>query len=195
MWLVLGLGNPGPEYRSTRHNVGFAVVEELARRHGVELSKRRHQALFGRGSVRSAEVLLAEPQTYMNLSGDAARALMAFHQVDLGHLIVVHDEADFAAGVVKLKRGGGAGGHNGISSIVDHLGSGEFLRLRVGIGRPERGGAEMARHVLSRPVASEAAALRDAVERATDALEEVLADGPDKAMNRINRREPPSQPS
>lgn len=190
MWLVLGLGNPGPEYRGTRHNVGFAVVERLAARHSIELSKRRHLALYGRGKIGRDEVLLAEPQTYMNLSGEAARPLLSFHGIDLQHLIVLHDDADFALGTVRLKHGGGAGGHNGISSLIEHLQSGDFARIRIGVGRPDGGGKEMARHVLARPRAQEADLFRDAEQRAADAVEAILGRGLAMAMNEINRTNP-----
>ena len=190
MWLVLGLGNPGSEYRGTRHNVGFAVVECLAARHGIDLSKQRHLSLYGRGKIGREDVLLAKPQTFMNLSGEAARPLLGFHGIGLPHLIVIHDDADFAAGTVKVKQGGGAGGHNGISSIIEHTGSGEFARIRIGVGRPDTGGRDMARHVLSRPSPQEAALFREAELRAADAVEAILARGLSMAMNEINRTSP-----
>lgn len=187
MWLVLGLGNPGPEYAGTRHNVGFAVVERLAARHGITLSRERHQARFGRGKIGREECLLAEPQTYMNLSGGAARALLSFHSIDPDHLIVVHDEADFAPGLLRLKRGGGVAGHNGLTSLLQHLGTTDFIRLRVGIGRPEAGAAAMSQHVLSRPTGPEAEAIAQAIERAADAVEAILDQGFTRAMGTFNR--------
>lgn len=189
MRLVLGLGNPGAEYVGTRHNVGYAVVEELARRYGIELDRARHRAKFGKGRMGDAVVLLAEPLTYMNLSGEAAKPLLSYHGMDADELIVVHDEADLEPGTVRVKQGGGLAGHNGLKSIAAHLGTREFPRVRVGIGRPEGGGGHMSRHVLSKPSPDVAAALADGVDRAADAVEVLIREGAEAAMRRFNVRE------
>ncbi len=186
--LILGLGNPGPEYAGTRHNVGFAVVEEVARRHGVDLDRQRHRARYGKGRIGSTPVILAEPLTFMNLSGEAARPLLAYHGLEPADLVVVHDEADLAPGVVRIKAGGGLAGHNGLTSIAAHLGTRDFVRVRLGIGRPPGGGAKMAHHVLSRPSAEEAAALAEAVEIGAVAVEAIVAEGVEAAMGRFNRK-------
>lgn len=182
MKLILGLGNPGDEYVGTRHNVGFAVVEELAARHRVDLSRVRHRARFGTGRIGSESVLLALPLTYMNLSGEAARPLMAYHGIDVADVVVVHDEADFAPGVVRLKRGGGTAGHKGLVSLVAHLGSPEFDRVRIGIGRPPGGPEKMAKFVLERPGKQDAELLSLGVQRGADAIEMLLRTGLEAAM-------------
>lgn len=189
--LILGLGNPGPRYEGTRHNVGFDVVEELARRAGVELSRARHRARYETARLCGRKVLLAQPLTYMNRSGEAARPLLEYHGLDAGQLVVIHDDADLEVGDVRVKRGGGTGGHNGLSSIVSHLGSTAFARVRIGVGKAPDG-RELADWVLARPGGDEAAALREAVDTAAEAVESVLTDGVEAAMNRFNRRLPES---
>ncbi|GAB4222591.1 MAG: aminoacyl-tRNA hydrolase [Acidobacteriota bacterium] len=189
MRLVLGLGNPGRRYARTRHNVGVRVVEELARRHGIGLDRERHRARYGTGRIGRVPVLLATPLTYMNLSGEAARPLMRYHGLGPGEIIVVHDEADLLPGTVRIKQGGGIAGHNGLRSLVEHLGTREFTRVRVGIGRPPGGELPMADWVLTTPPPDEAAALAEGIERAADAVEAILALGVEAAMTRFNRRD------
>ncbi|UCF68567.1 MAG: aminoacyl-tRNA hydrolase [Acidobacteriota bacterium] len=190
MWLVLGLGNPGPEYAGTRHNVGFEVLDALAARHGLALDRQRHRAQYGSGLLEGHRVLLARPLTYMNLAGEAARPLLAYHGLTESDLIAIHDEADLPVGTVRVKSGGGVAGHKGLTSLVRHLGSADFIRVRVGIGRPEAGGAEMADFVLSRPTAAERARLAEAVEAGVEAVEAVIVEGCEAAMRRFNRRQP-----
>ena len=187
MRLILGLGNPGPEYAGTRHNVGFAVVDELARRHGIDLSRVRHRARCGTGRIAGQAVLLAEPQTYMNLSGEAARPLMAYHGMEPQDLIVVHDEADFDPGLVRIKNGGGAAGHKGILSLVQHLGTPDFLRVRLGIGRPPGGPAKLEKYVLERPGKADAELMALGIQRGADAVEMLLRDGIEAAMREFHR--------
>jgi len=188
VWIVLGLGNPGPEYEGTRHNAGFAVVERLAERHRIALNRTRHRARWGRGRIAGADVLLAQPLTYMNLAGEAARALLRYHEASPDRLVAVHDEADLPAGCVRVKWDGGLAGHKGLRSLAQHLGTRGFGRVRVGIDRPA-GAVPLERYVLERPGGEEAAAIADGIERAADAVECLLADGIEAAMNRFNRRE------
>ncbi len=190
MRLILGLGNPGPEYDGTRHNVGFAVVDELARRHGIGLSRVRHRARFGTGRIGAASVLLAEPQTYMNLSGEAAKPLMAYHGIEVADVVVVHDEADFEPGLVRLKQGGGAAGHKGIQSLVQHFGTPEFPRVRIGIGRPPGGPARMEKWVLERPGKAEAELFALGVQLGADAVELLISQGLEAAMRRFHAPAP-----
>lgn len=182
MRLILGLGNPGVEYHGTRHNVGFGVVEELSRRHGIALGRQRHKARFGSGRIGPESVLLAEPVTFMNLSGEAARPLMEFHGIEPASLIVVHDEADFTPGAVRLKWGGGTAGHKGLVSLVRHLGTPEFFRIRIGIGRPPGGPEKMTRWVLERPHGEEAELFALGIQLGADAVEKLLAEGIEAAM-------------
>lgn len=187
MYAVLGLGNPGAEYDGTRHNVGFAVVEELARRWSVDLSRVRHRARFGTGRIGTVPALLALPQTYMNLSGEAARPLLAYHGIEPAALVVVHDEADFEPGVVRLKQGGGSAGHKGLISLCAHLGGPEFLRVRIGIGRPPGGPDKLVRYVLERPGKADGELLALGVQRGADAVELLLRDGLEGAMRQVHR--------
>lgn len=188
MRLILGLGNPGREYEGTRHNVGFAVVDELARRHGVVIDRSRHRARFGTGRIGRESVMLATPLTFMNLSGEAARPLLAYHGMEAAELIAIHDEADLEPGTVRVKAGGGIAGHNGLRSLEEHLGTREFVRVRVGIGRPSGGGERMVGHVLGKPSPGEAAALAAGVDDAATAVEVILDQGVEVAMQRFNRK-------
>ena len=187
--LVMGLGNPGQEYSRSRHNVGAEVVEELARRHGGRLKKVRQQrALTAEVSCGRARIALAVPTTYVNLSGDAASSLIRRYGIDdLEHLVVVHDELDLEPGVVRIKQGGGLAGHNGLRSITQHLKTQDYLRVRIGVGKPpskERG----ADHVLRRIPKRERELLDVAVQVAADAVEAIATNGLAAAMNDINGR-------
>lgn len=184
--LVVGLGNPGAEFRGTRHNVGVAVVELLARRHGGTFKKTKDHALVSDVRIASRRVVLAFPQTYMNDSGRAVAPLVRRHDIDdLHHLVVVHDELDLPVGRMKVKVGGGLAGHNGLKSIRSHLHNDDFVRVRIGVGKPPnaRQGVD---HVLRRPSKSEQAELDVMVERAADAVELLLSQGADAAMARYN---------
>src|SRR5438552_1736530 len=135
-YLIVGLGNPGREYEKTRHNVGFRFVDALAAAHGMTFSKKQSKALVADGTIGDHKVLLAKPQTYMNLSGEAVRGLMDFYKIPLSNLLVVSDDLDIPAGTLRIREKGGAGGQKGLKSIIEHLGTPEFARMRVGIGRP-----------------------------------------------------------
>ncbi|MEJ5256297.1 MAG: aminoacyl-tRNA hydrolase [Acidimicrobiales bacterium] len=184
--LVVGLGNPGREYAGTRHNVGFEVVELLAARHGGRFKKSRERALVTEVRIDDHRVVLAEPQTYMNLSGEAVAPLVRHHGIeDLHRLVVVHDELDLPVGRLKVKVGGGLAGHNGLRSISAHLHSSDFVRVRIGVGKPpsrERG----TDHVLARVSRSERTALDQTVRDAADAVELIVSEGPQAAMTRFN---------
>lgn len=186
--MLVGLGNRGARYRRARHNVGFRVVDALAGRWGVEIAREAHHALLAEARHDGERVLLVKPQTFMNLSGDAVGSLQRYYRFALDHLLVVHDDVDLPVGRLKLRSGGGAGGHHGIESLTAALGSADFLRLKVGVGRPPVGRAA-ADWVLAPPADDDAVRLAAAEERAAAALELVLADGPTQAMNRINQRE------
>jgi PTH1 family peptidyl-tRNA hydrolase len=186
--LVVGLGNPGIEYEGTRHNVGADVVAELARRHDGALRSGREQALSAEVRIDGARVALAFPQTYMNESGRSVGLLVRRHGVDdPARLVVVHDELDLPVGTLRVKAGGGLAGHNGLKSITAHLHTQDYLRVRIGIGRPS-GRQSGADHVLRRPGRTEAAELGVVIAEAADAVEAVLADGVDAAMARFNTR-------
>lgn len=194
-WLVVGLGNPGPTYSNTRHNVGFMVVDELARRARASWSAPSRmradvaETLMGTAGIGtpggSERIVLVRPRTFMNESGQAVQKLAAFHKVDVDHVVAIHDELDLDAGQLRLKSGGGDNGHNGLKSMRSHLGSGDYHRVRFGIGRP-LGRQSPADYVLA-PIAS---ALREDlavdVQRAADAVEVLVSDGLPAAQNRFN---------
>lgn len=188
MKLIVGLGNPGTQYAETRHNIGFMVVSHLARRAGIALKRKGYQGFYGVGRVAGEEVTILLPQTYMNCSGESVAPACQSLGVNPGDLIVVHDEIDLAFGCLRVKTGGGHGGHNGLRSIGGTLGENGYARLRMGIGRPPAGG-DVSGHVLSRFNATERILLQQYFEVAADALELLLREGAQEAMNRYNNRE------
>jgi PTH1 family peptidyl-tRNA hydrolase len=185
-YLVVGLGNPGLDYAGTRHNVGADTVHLLAERHGVKLRHGRERAAAAEVHIAEGRVALAVPHTYMNLSGEAVGPLVRRYGItEPERLVVVHDELDLPAGRIKVKQGGGLAGHNGLRSIRAHLHTAEFLRVRIGVGKPpsREAGAD---HVLRRPGKAERTALEVAVVEAADAVELILDEGVDAAMTRYN---------
>lgn len=192
MHLIVGLGNPGAEYTGTRHNVGFEVIDVLARRHGISVQRRDFQSVVGDGSIEGERVILARPMTYMNLSGEAVAALSRFYKIDPHDIIIILDEVALPAGHVRLRYRGSAGGHNGLSSILQLMRTNEIPRVRIGVGAARPG--RLVGHVLSRFPAEEMPAMREAYERASDAIECALAEGFEIAMNRYNvRLAPPAK--
>lgn len=185
-WLVVGLGNPGAEYTGTRHNIGFDVVDELARRmHATLRVHKRTRALTAEGRLVGQRVVLGEPVTYMNRSGDAVAGLMSFFRIPVERLVVVHDELDLPLETLRLKSGGGAGGHNGLKSISASVGTVDYARVRVGIGRPP-GRMDPAAYVLRRFSAAERTSADLAVQRASDAVEVLISEGLAAAQNGFN---------
>ncbi|MFP4597595.1 MAG: aminoacyl-tRNA hydrolase [Persicimonas sp.] len=186
-YLIAGLGNPGSKYDQTRHNIGFRALERLAQRHRIALTSTKFDSLCETGRIGDQMVVLLEPQTFMNRSGKAVSQAANFYEVDADHIIVIHDDIDLAPGTLRVKSGGGHGGHNGLRDIVAKLGSREFLRLRMGVGRPEHG--DVTNHVLGRFTRGEFTVVDEMVESACDAVETILADGLSAAQNRFNSRE------
>lgn len=185
MKLVVGLGNPGGKYEATRHNIGFRVVDELARRHGIDLNRSRFSSLFGSGTIGSEQVVLLKPGTFMNLSGRAVREAATFYKLVPADLLVISDDMALPLGRLRLRKGGSAGGHNGLASIIRELGSDAFPRLRIGI--EQVAGERMVGHVLSPFSRQEEEVVGPAVARTADAVECWLAEGMDAAMNRYNK--------
>jgi peptidyl-tRNA hydrolase, PTH1 family len=183
MKLIVGLGNPGDEYRETRHNVGFMVVDTIAKRHGLDWRTRGSMAFAKRFGAN--EFLLAKPQTFMNLSGFAVADFAAYYNVDLGDVLVVVDEVDLPLGRLRARARGSAGTHNGMKSIVEQLGTTDFARLRVGTGRGDRR-RDLADYVLARFEPAERAALDEVITRAADAAEMFAVEGIEKVMNQYN---------
>ncbi len=183
--VVVGLGNPGAQYETTRHNVGFMVVDALAARLKSGVWRRAGRSLVDEALLEGRRLLLAKPQTFMNRSGKAVEELLAVEEAPCPRLLVVHDDLDLPLGRLRIRDGGGHGGHNGLRSILEILGTGAFVRLKVGIGRPAEGEG-VTEHVLSPFEAGEQAVLPGVLLRATDAVESIILEGPERAMNRFN---------
>lgn len=192
--LILGLGNPGAQYTSTRHNVGFWTVDTLAERHGIELKTRRHNSRLGIGTIHGVPVVLAKPQTYMNLSGEAARALIQAYHLQPEQMLVIFDDIWLPPGVVRIRAKGSAGGHNGMKSIIHALGTEAFPRVRIGIGQPPAE-VDLADYVLAPPLPEERERLLLAVQRAADACEAWLTNPIEQVMNHFNRSVPDAENS
>ncbi|MGI8775728.1 MAG: aminoacyl-tRNA hydrolase [Actinomycetota bacterium] len=185
-WIVVGLGNPGAKYADTRHNAGARVLEVLLGRLGGSLKSHKSGCLIAEGSLAANRVVLARPTSYMNLSGRPVRQLKDFYKAPFERVLVVHDELDVPFGDIRVKVGGGTAGHNGLKSLSDHLGTKDFPRIRIGIGRPA--GRDAASWVLERFSGSERKDLPDILERAADAVESFIEQGPDRTMNAFNTR-------
>ena len=183
-WLVIGLGNPGREYERSRHNLGFLVLDELARRHGGRVTDRAAKSLTGRVRLGDTELVLAKPQTMMNLSGQAVKALRAKYNVPLDRVLVVHDDLDLPFGRLRVRRGGSSAGNHGMDSVIAALGTKDVARFRVGIGRPPGNGVD---YVLSPFTESERAQLPEIVARVADAVEVAVNQGLERAMTDFNR--------
>jgi PTH1 family peptidyl-tRNA hydrolase len=184
-WLIAGLGNPGPRYARTRHNLGFLVVAALSERFGIPLSRERWEAVFGQGRLGECRVILAAPQTYMNRSGQAVASLLRYFQLSPEALVVIHDDLDLPAGRLKLAWDGGAGGHKGVLSVAAALDTLDFYRVKVGIGRPPAGVPAEA-YVLAAPAPEEWQLLEEAAARAALAVEVLVREGLAPAQNRFH---------
>ena len=185
MKIIAGLGNPTKQYEGTRHNVGFSVIYRLADKYNIKMNIARHKALIGTGVIAGEKVMLVMPQTYMNLSGEAVGEIMRYYKAEPSDLIITYDDIDLDVGKLRIRAKGSAGGHNGMKSIIAHVGSEEFDRVRVGIGHkpPE---FDLADYVLSRFGKDELPLIRDAVDKATDAMEVIIRSGIEAAMNMYN---------
>jgi len=181
----VGLGNPGNEYARTRHNIGFMAVDRFAEEHGFGPYQRKCKGLLAEGNIGGTKVYLLKPQTYMNLSGESVRAFMDFYKADLRNIIVLYDDLDTVFGKIRLRYQGSAGGHNGIKSIIQHVGTQSFNRIRMGISRPAPG-KEVASYVLSPFAKAEAEALQDVLAKTCEAMEHALTNEFEKTMAKFN---------
>jgi peptidyl-tRNA hydrolase, PTH1 family len=185
--LIVGLGNPGPEYAQTRHNAGFVLVDELAARHGGKFrGEARHRGELTRIRIGEEELWLLKPMSFMNNSGGPVRSVATFYKVAPSSILVAYDELDFPPGTVKLREGGGAGGHNGMRDVIAQLGD-AFWRLRIGIGHPGNRDAVLS-YVLGRPRPEDARLINESIAAAADVVPTIIAEGPQKAMNRLHTR-------
>lgn len=186
MKLIVGLGNPGRQYAATRHNVGFMVIDSLAEKLGIKVDKIKFKSVIGEGFAGPEKIVLAKPQTYMNLSGEAVLDMVQWYKVDPADLLVVYDDLDLPAGKLRLRIKGSAGGHNGMKSIIYLVQSDDLPRLRIGIGRPQNENLETVSHVLGKFSQDEAKIMTGAVAKAADAVITILDKGVEKAMNEVN---------
>lgn len=184
-YLIVGLGNPGREYRENRHNIGFMLIDRLSVRLNARMRRMQSKALVGSVTQGDAKLILAKPQTFMNLSGQAIQGLVHFYKIPLENLIVIHDDLDLPFGTLRLRPGGGAGGQKGVKSTIQHLGTQNFPRLRLGIGRPP-GRMDAAAYVLQDFHKADQQILSETLDRAADAVETFIDYGLDKAMNQFN---------
>ncbi|MEQ2456682.1 aminoacyl-tRNA hydrolase [Flavonifractor hominis] len=185
-WLVVGLGNPGDKYDDTRHNVGFAAIDQLAEELRVPVQKLKHRALTQTVELGGAKVLLMKPITYMNLSGEAVGEAARFYKVPADHVLVISDDVSLPVGKLRVRRGGSAGGHNGLKSIIQHLGTDQFPRVKIGVGQKPHPDYDMADWVLGKFAGEDRKTIAEAIQRAGKAAECCIHDGPDKAMNKFN---------
>ncbi|WP_152446352.1 aminoacyl-tRNA hydrolase [Bacillus sp. THAF10] len=186
MKVFVGLGNPGRQYEETRHNIGFMVIDELAEKWNISLSQSKFKGLYGQGIVQGEKVLLVKPLTYMNLSGECVRPLLDFYKLDVEDLVVIYDDLDLPAGKLRLRQKGSAGGHNGIKSLIQHLQTQEFNRIRMGIDRPKNG-PSISDYVLGKFHTEERPAIDDSIKKATEACEANVSKEFLQVMNSFNK--------
>jgi peptidyl-tRNA hydrolase, PTH1 family len=187
MYIIIGLGNPSREYQATRHNIGFDVITKIADDNNISMDTKKHKAICGKGIIAGEKVILAQPQTYMNLSGESVRELVDFYKVTPEEIIVIYDDISLEVGQLRLRSKGSAGGHNGIKSIINHLGTQEFPRIKVGVG-DKPAGWDLADYVLSRFPEVEQPVIREALKNSSEAVKAIISDGLEAAMNRYNRK-------
>ena len=191
-FLVVGLGNPGPKYEQTKHNAGFIALDYFAHEHGLQIETQKMQGSYCVARISGKKIFLLKPQSFMNRSGESVQAFMKYFQIDHENILVIHDDLDMAPGRVKMVRGGGAGGHNGIRSLIQHLGSKDFARLKIGIGHPrdhnETADIPVERFVLSRFSADQWDMLQENLERINNGISRFIDSGMVSAMNTVNRQ-------
>ena len=190
MFLIAGLGNPDKKYEKTRHNIGFDTVDALAEKYNISITEKKHKALCGSGVIEGVKVILAKPQTYMNLSGESIAEIVNFYKLDPeSEMLIIFDDISLAPGNIRVRKKGSAGGHNGIKSIISSVGTSNFMRIKVGVGEKPQGW-DLADHVLGRFSSGDRKLVDEAIEFAADAVEKIITDGPDAAMNEYNRCRP-----
>ena len=188
MYIIVGLGNPGRDYENTRHNIGFDVIDRLAEQENIVVLEKKHKAIIGKGVIAGEKCILAKPQTFMNLSGESVRALLDYYKADeTADLIVISDDISLDVGQLRIRKKGSAGGHNGLKSIIAHLGHDVFMRVKMGVGEKPKGW-DLADYVLGHFSPQEREVMEEAVERAADAIRMMIAEDADAAMNDFNRK-------
>lgn len=188
MFLIVGLGNPTDKYDGTRHNVGFDVIDMLAYKYNIKVVEREKKALIGKGMIAGRKVCLVKPQTYMNLSGESVRALADFYKIDeVEEMLIIYDDISLDVGQMRIRKKGSAGGHNGIKSIISHIGGQEFMRIKVGVGEKPKG-FDLADYVLGRFSQGEKKIMEEGYERVAEAVEDIVSYEIDMAMNKFNKK-------
>lgn len=190
---IVGLGNPGRQYEETKHNVGFRVVDRLAEKHGIAVTKFKNRALMGDGTIAGKRVLLIKPQTFMNLSGESVREIVNFYKIPQDRFVVIFDDTSLPAGSVRIREKGSHGGHNGIRNIIAQMGTEEFWRIKVGIGEKPNGW-DLADYVLAKFDADALPLMEQGMDKAVQGVELILSRGIHEAMNRVNQRPKPPKP-
>ena len=185
-WLVVGLGNPGSKYESTRHNMGFLAVDKLAQNEKLKFNKLRFKAWTATWEVGDEKVLLMKPQTYMNLSGESVGEAARFYKIPADHVLVISDDISLPAGKLRIRAGGSAGGHNGLKNIIQHLGTDKFPRIKVGVGSPQQAGFDTVDWVIGKPMGEDQNVIIEALDKAVAAIPVLISDGIDRAMSRFN---------
>ena len=185
MYLIIGLGNPEEEYSKTRHNMGFNTINKIAKKYNIEINKNKFQGLYENAIIEGKKVILVKPQTYMNLSGNCVKEIADFYKVSPKEILVIYDDMDIEPGKIKIRKKGSSGGHNGMKSIIQMIGTEEFPRIRIGIGRPKHNGDEI-NYVIGAIPEEETSKLNEGVEKAREAVIEILKNGIDSAMNKLN---------
>jgi PTH1 family peptidyl-tRNA hydrolase len=184
MWLIAGLGNPGRKYSRTRHNIGFMVTEEVACRYRIDLAEKKEGYKIGKGSIQGENIMLIEPLLYMNLSGIPVQRVLKKFNIQPENLIVIHDDLDMETGRLRIRKTGSSGGHKGIESIIQNIGSKDFIRMKVGIGREAEIPAD--EYVLGKFKRQELSLIKETIQKAADAIQSIVSEGVDKAMNEFN---------
>jgi len=183
MYLIVGLGNPEPQYSNTKHNMGFDVINKISKKYSITVTKQKFQGLYGIGEIQNNKVILLKPQTYMNESGRSIVQAQSFFKVGVKDIIVIYDDADISVGAIRIRENGSPNTHNGMKSVVQHLGTQEFTRIRVGIGKPNK---DIADYVLEQITEKERVELDYGIDKAVEAVEEILANGVTSGMNKWN---------
>lgn len=185
MYLIVGLGNPEEEYSNTRHNMGFDTINKIAKQYNIEVNKNKFKGLCGNGIIENEKVILLKPQTYMNLSGESIKETMDFYKIQKENLIIIYDDIDLEAGIIKIRKKGGPGTHNGMKSVISSIKTQEFARVRVGIGKPERK-EQLIEYVIGKIPDKDQKILDEATTQSKEALIEIIKNGIDIAMNKFN---------
>lgn len=185
MYIIVGLGNPENEYANTRHNMGFDTINKIAKKYNMEFSKTNFKGIYGTGIIEGEKVILLKPQTYMNLSGESVKKIIDFYKLNTENLIIIYDDIDIEPGIIKLRKTGGPGTHNGMKSVIKEIGTEKFPRVRVGIGKPEHKG-DLINYVIGKIPEQDKEILEKSTDLARDAVIEIIKSGIDIAMNKFN---------